>query len=156
MTGRPKLTVRGFLAADNREVYVDPFDGNPLEQEAAYRWPELHSAKKSPAPKLFQGGQADVPAFTASGLDPQQLLKLPAGVRHYAAAEPDLERVHGLFEQYANDPYAIVPHEGLKQAAQRVEKWMARPDEPADTRTPEQVAADNDALYNEIYGQSAA
>lgn len=151
----PKHTVRGLLASDNRDVYVDPFDTNPLEQEAAWRWHELYMAKTSQAPKMFQGGQADVPAFTASGLDPQQLLKLPAGVRHYAAAEPDLEKVHGLFEQYANDPYAIVPHEGLKEAARRIEKWMASPDAPADTRTPEQVKADDDALYAEIYGDAA-
>lgn len=151
-----KVAIRGQLSTDGKDVYVDPYSPNPLAEEAAYRWPELYAHKTTDPPKMFQGGQADLPAFTASGIDPQLLMKLPGGMRHFAAAEPDVEKVHGLFEQYAGDPTAWWSHEGLKHAAQRVEKWMAQQEQAADTRTPQQVEVDNDALYTEIYGQQAA
>jgi len=72
---------------------------------------------------MFTGGTADLPAFTASGIDPRLLLELPYRLRHYAAALADPVEVHGLFEQHSTDPHAAAPHQGLDEAVARVRAW---------------------------------
>lgn len=75
---------------------ADAYAPNPIADEIRDRDPyrfEQVAAVKDP-PKLFAGGTSDLPAFTASGIDPQLLLKLPVGIRHAAAANPDMVQVH--------------------------------------------------------------
>ena len=83
------------------------------------------SQKAGPPPKAFQGGHADLPAFTASGVDPQLLLQLPYRCRHYTAADGDAATVHGIFEQYAHDEHATLDHQGLTDAIGRIRDWAS-------------------------------
>jgi hypothetical protein len=125
----------------------DPYSANPLaemlKERDPYRYEQVAAVKEPP--KLFAAGSADVPAFTASGIDPQLLLKLPVGVRHAAAANPDITQVFEWFETYAEFPEAEIDHEGLRAAKLRVEDWLANTD--LDPRTPEQREADDAAEY---------
>jgi hypothetical protein len=91
-----------------------------------------------------------VPAFTASGIDPDHLLKLPFQVRHAVAAEPSVVRAHALFEEYSGNPTVVTDqeHRGLRDARHRMETWFAQ---EADARTPEQRKIDDDALYAKYY-----
>jgi hypothetical protein len=125
-----------------RKVQLDPYGVNPLEVDMAGS-PAYAPAKASgiPVPKLFQNGADDLPAFTASGLDPKLLLKLPYGMRHAVAAEPSIEVVHAYFERDGNNPDALVPHEGLTAAQQRVSRWASTAG----------VAASNEAAQREDY-----
>lgn len=109
-----------------RTVDLDPYGRNPLEEDM--KGGGAYAAAKSsgvPVPKMFQGGTSDVPAFTASGIDPQLLLKLPYTMRHAVAAEPDPATVHGIFEQYADQPDYVMPHEGLDAAVARMSHWAS-------------------------------
>jgi hypothetical protein len=131
---------------------ADPYGLNPLAEQIkerdALKYDQV-AAVKAP-PKLFANGTADYPAFTASGIDPQLLLRLPVGIRHAAAANPDIVQVHQWFEEYAGFPEAEIDHPGLRDARLRVEDWLDNTD--LDTRTPEQRAADDEAEYLEYYG----
>ncbi|MCD4525238.1 hypothetical protein [Nocardioides sp. cx-173] len=130
---------------------IDPYAPNPFADRAKLIDPvrfEQVSAVKEP-PKMFAGGTSDTPAFTASGIDPELLLRLPAGVRHAAAAEPDIRVVHRWFEEFAGISEAVVDHQGWRDAQARVEDWLNNTD--LDTRTPEQRAADDEAEYQSYY-----
>ena len=126
---------------------VDNYSTNPLADQARLmdprRFEEVVTVKAPP--KLFAGGTADVPAFTASGIDPELLLRLPAGMRHAAASEPDITTVHRWFEEYAGVAEAVIDTPGWREAKDRVRDWMDNTD--LDTRTPEQRAADEAAEY---------
>lgn len=112
--------------SEHRQVDIDPYSANPLEQDMANS-PAYAPAKASgvPVPKMFQGGTADLPVFTASGIDPAQLMKLPFTMRHAMAAEPDPAVVHDTFEQYANQPDFTIPHQGLHDATARMSRWAS-------------------------------
>lgn len=131
---------------------INPYDPNPLADlaraEDAVRYEQV--AAVVPPSKMFAGGTSDVPAFTASGIDPQLLLRLPYRVRHAAAATPDVQIVHAMFERYATDSGdAMIRHDGLDDAQLRMDQWLHNTD--TDTRTPEQRAADDDAEYLRYY-----
>ncbi|MFY0406904.1 hypothetical protein [Solicola sp. PLA-1-18] len=133
---------------------VDNYATNPLADWYAEVYPERFkavSAVKDP-PKMFAGGTSDTPAFTASGIDPELLLKLPVGVRHAAAAEPDVLVLQRWFEEFAGLPEIEVDHEGLRSAKARLQDWMENTD--LDTRTPEQRQADADAEYAAMFNPS--
>lgn len=82
-------------------------DSAPRDGVSFARNPRLaamhgQSTPASPAPTLFPGG--DLPAATASGHDPRELLQLPACVRH-AAAKADQAEWARLMNSYATgDP----------------------------------------------------
>lgn len=78
-----------------------------------------------PPPKMFLDGTADLPLFTASGIDPATLAKLPFACRHYAAGVPDRAQVVQLFEECANDPYAVLMCPPLQDAIVRMRDWAA-------------------------------
>jgi hypothetical protein len=128
----------------------DPYSANPILEDMRSRDAAHFDALQeiAPPPRLFAGGTADLPSFTSSGIDPKLLLQLPYGIRHHAAAEPDVAAVHALFEQFAHTPDAVIKHPGLDDAWQRVEQWF---DQEADARTPEQRQADDDATYALFY-----
>ena len=130
---------------------VDPYSPNPfadlIRETDPFRYEQV-SAVKAP-PKMFAGGQSDTPAFTASGIDPELLLRLPAGVRHAAAAQPDITVVHRWFEEYAGFPEVVVDHPGWTEAQRRAEDWIANTD--LDTRSEEAKRAAFDAEYAEMF-----
>lgn len=120
-----------------RRVQLDAYAANPIVADVAAISPGAYEAatREGDAPKLFSGGKSDVPPFTASGLDPQLLLKLPYGVRHAAASEPDRAVVLQMFEEYGDDPGARIDHPGLSAAVQRVQRWATGQDVKRDPDT---------------------
>lgn len=129
-------------------VNINPYAANPIVDDVAALSPAAYEAatREGQAPKLFSGGRSDVPPFTASGLDPQLLLKLPYGVRHAAASEPDRAVVLQMFEEYGDDPDARIDHPGLSAAVQRVQRWASGQD----------VKRDPDAELREQFTERAA
>lgn len=130
---------------------VDPYSPNPfadlIRETDPYRYEKV-AAVVAP-PKMFAGGRSDTPAFTASGIDPELLLRLPPGVRHAAAAEPNITVVHRWFEEYAGFPEIVVDHPGWTEARRRVEDWITNTD--LDTRSEETKQAELDAEYAAMF-----
>ena len=119
---------RSLVSGSNYWVNLDAHGVNPLAED--YRQVnagtyQVAENKAGPPPKMFAGGTADLPPFLASGLNPQLLLQLPYTARHAAAAEPDVAKVHAIFEQSSEDPHLIVAHEGLNAAVGRVRAWAS-------------------------------
>src|SRR3954451_16959872 len=109
--------------ADGSMTEIDPYETNPLADDYAGVNPVAYGSVArlaGPPPKLFNGGPDDLPPVTASGMDPAKLLELPYTMRHAAAAEPDPSKVHDSFELAADDPDAVLEHEGLSMAIARV------------------------------------
>ncbi|MFY1656906.1 hypothetical protein [Micromonospora sp. WMMD1274] len=77
--------------------------GNPLVEHLAAAAPtEYHAAcQVRPAPTLFEGG--DLPAFTASGIDPAMLARVPWQARHAIAATPDRARAAAMIEDMSGE-----------------------------------------------------
>lgn len=137
---------------------VDHYGPNPLAEAAQARDPRRFEEVASvlEPPKMFANGSADHPIFCASGIDPRELLRLPAQMRHAVAAEPDINRVFRYFEDFAANPDfadARLDHPGLREAEQRMNDWLDNTDVAAlrDTRTEEQRQADEDAEYAQYY-----
>lgn len=79
---------------------ADPYAANPDIDDLRAASPAVYdiASREAPVPTLFPGG--DVPAYTASGNPPRDLLKLPWQVRH-AAAKADAAEWARLFREYA-------------------------------------------------------
>lgn len=69
---------------------------------------------------MFESG--DLPPFTASGVDPQVLMRLPWRFRHAAAMDRDPARV--LAEQHGYDSTAELPCTGLEDYIARFRGWL--------------------------------
>ncbi|MFI7461862.1 E3 binding domain-containing protein [Nonomuraea sp. NPDC049646] len=85
-------------------------------------------AKKSP-PTLFSGG--DLPPFTASGIDPQELAKVPWFARHALAAVESRQEALELLAAYAAADGDIAAqadradlHPGNRAYQERVDGWL--------------------------------
>jgi 2-oxoacid dehydrogenase-like protein with E3 subunit-binding domain len=83
------------------EVVVDDFSSNPLVDDFRQANPGIYqqAVGEGEPPTLFESG--DLPPFTASGVDPQMLNRLPWQVRHAAARATDRGEVQQMFEEYA-------------------------------------------------------
>jgi hypothetical protein len=115
---------------------VDPrvYAANPLVDEARHspsgRRAIAAAEKRAAAPTLFTGG--DLPPFTASGLDPQELLKVPWYARPALAAVESKEEALELLAVYAGpdgDVAAqadrVAGHPGVADYVGRVRDWLA-------------------------------
>ena len=91
---------------------------DPAGHAAALRWSGL-------APRLLEDGNRDLPAETASGVDPFWLGELPCGARHYGADLQTEEQFFTLFERCAGKPTARFDHRGFDAAIDRVRAWLA-------------------------------
>lgn len=139
----------GSMFERNRTVLIDPYGLNPLIDDYRAINPllvDIATRQNGEPPKLFLGGLADLPDFTASGLPPEALLRLPFGVRHAAATEVSLPWAQHLFETYVDWPGAVVDHEGLRTAVSRVREWL--------TRVPEEPQPDDEEVWASIFGNS--
>lgn len=122
MTAPRQLEVRNVFDPRNT-VQIDPYGPNPLADMMLALTAGQIAVKYEPPPQMFQGGSASLPLFTASGIDPALLMSAPFGQRHGLAAEPDLVKVHGLFEEYSHLPDYYLEHQGFDEAKQRVSHW---------------------------------
>lgn len=121
--------------ANPERVTTDPYDLNPMVSSVSAKDPTTFTAasERSPAPTLFASG--DLPPFTASGVDPQILSRLPFGMRHHAASEPSAAAVLSMVEEVASAPdrmgRRVMRNVGLDDYASRVEAWVKDVDQPA-------------------------
>lgn len=123
-----------LVSGEGFKVEIDPFDSNPLADDYMAVNPGNFLASWQHAgdpPKLFDGGRSDLPPFTASGIDPQHLLRLPFTARHAAAAMTDPAQVAALIEEAAVNPDLYIDHPGLQAAVTRMRDWASgRMDNP--------------------------
>ena len=114
------------LINTSAQVSIDPYAINPLADDYAAVNPARYTDAVrygGPPPRMFDDGTRDLPAATASGVDPYFLGWLPYGVRHYAADLPTEEQVHALFERHSGDPRARYDHAGFDDAVARLQAW---------------------------------
>jgi hypothetical protein len=134
-------------------VLINPFAANALVDGFASKNPDLVKAAlaDSPAPEMFSTGA--LPPFTASGVDPANLMLLTWACRHYAAVAEEPAAVLQLIEQSVGDPYASADCEGLSDYMARVARWLSGPvnANPFAQRTTEQVEAADD-VYSSLFG----
>lgn len=122
------MTEKTSLVSPSARVSIDVYGLNPIAEDyrqvnaANY---QVSTAKAGAPPKMFASGTADLPAFTASGIDPQLLLRLPYTARHYVAALPDTAAALAIFEDDATNPDLTLGHRGLQDAIARVRNWAA-------------------------------
>ena len=86
------LITIGSLVQSGQVAEIDPYSPTALEDEYKSINSNVYSLALrdvGPAPKMFLAGTSSLPEFTASGIAPESLLKLPYRVRHAAAADPD-------------------------------------------------------------------
>lgn len=143
-------------------IRLDPWSLNPLADDAQQAAPDLYRlaiASGGEPPKMFGAGLSDLPAFTASGVDPQHLLLLPALARHEAAAAPDAASVLGMIEENGADPHYRVDGPPLIEAIKRMSGWLGgkwlNPVRPDKADATEVAAAEND-LLDRLFGEQQA
>lgn len=148
------LITIGSLVQPGQVAEIDPYSPTALEDEYKSINPNVYSLALrdvGPAPKMFLAGTSSLPEFTASGIAPESLLKLPYRVRHAAAADPDRSSVQRLFETYADWPDATLECPGLREAVGRVQSWLISPPKSA---VPSE--SDGEDTWNAIFGDNSS
>lgn len=133
--GRPvALTQAGpMVQGGSGRVPGELGERNPLVKAAWLERSDLadQARQRGPEPTLFAAG--DLPDFTASGVDPKVLLRVPWNARPTLAAEPDPVRVFAEIEKFngvdADRAELLAKDEGLEGAAvavyrQAVKAWL--------------------------------
>ncbi len=152
------VTQRSTFAPE-KTITLDPWSANPLLDDAEQAQPALaavaHTSNGEP-PTLFESGP--LPPFTASGVDPQHLTRLPFRTRHAAATESSPAAVLRMVETHGPNPDAQAPSPGLDEYRNRMSGWLrgtwTNPNAPAvDAST--RAAAEGD-LYDSMFGASDA
>lgn len=140
-------------------VHVDPWSTNPLLDDAEQAQPALVDlARKTNGdpPTLFESG--DLPPFTASGVDPQHLTRLPFRTRHAAATEPSPAAVLKMVETHGPDSDAQAPSPGLDEYRNRMSGWLrgtwTNPNAPAVDASAKEAAAGD--LYDSMFAAADA
>ncbi len=140
-------------------VHIDPWSTSPLLDDAEQAQPALVAvARKTNGdpPNMFVSG--DLPAFTASGIDPQHLMRLPFRTRHAAATESSPAEVLKMVETHGSNPDAQAQSAGLDEYRNRMSGWLrgtwTNPDATTvDASTQAAAAAD---LYDSMFAASDA
>lgn len=132
------------------DIVEDYAPYNPLLNQVSKTQPAIVQVAltEGPAPTMWVSG--NLPPFTASGLDPQVLNRLPWATRHWAAAEPDKLKVLGVIEQYGDFEGIEMEHSGLEAYKQRFSRWMSGIDAPKKVESKDEA----DALYEQMFGTS--
>lgn len=114
----------GAAAAGRGRFALNPLvDRARAEMRAAGR-----PAPGGATPTLFPNGQ-DLPAFTASGIDPSALLDVPWQARHALAAAPTAAQAYAIVEQCSGPEAEEVAarayglHDGNADYEYRVQQW---------------------------------
>jgi hypothetical protein len=131
------LELRGAYTAgwNGLPLTVDPFGPNPYVTDLSSTHPGVFEAasQRQAAPTLFAGG--DLPPFTASGLNPEMLERLPFTMRHAAASERDTSKLLDWIERAVSEreqmQHVVLDHPGLFAYRDRVNAWIngLNPDE---------------------------
>lgn len=101
---------------------------NPLADWLKAEFGEAFAAASRirPVPELFAAGA--LPPFTASGLDPAELLRVPWWARHAVAVEPDRAAAEVLL---AEPDRAGAGHPVNRDFEARMRSWLAAADRAA-------------------------
>ncbi len=159
MTAPNRAVTQRSTFTPEKTITLDPWSVNPLLDDAEQAQPALAAvARKSNGdpPTMFESG--DPPPFTASGVDPQHLTRLPFRARHAAATESSPATVLRMVENHGPNPDAQAPSPGLDEYHNRMSGWLrgtwTNPTAPAvDASTQEAAAAD---LYDSLFAASDA
>lgn len=146
----PKVeTLRSLFV--NGNVSIDPWSENGVAAEYRAMWPEefaiaarFHAKDDPKLPGMFAGGKQNFPTATASGIDPEMLAQVPYRVRHAIAGEPSQARAYAMLEKHADDPFAEIDHDGLREAVARITQWANVPTEAL-------TEAETAGLYERLY-----
>lgn len=103
---------------------------NPLVDGHRASNPTLtaRAMRNSPPPTLFPTG--DLPAFTASGVDPQALLQVPWQVRHAVARASTTTEAYAMLDQYGGPDGAhlvgddVATEPANREYERRVQEWI--------------------------------
>lgn len=122
---RQKTTVQSRWDPQ-QTIDLDVFGPNPLVEDARQTCAAYGSAvREAPTPTLFADG--DLPPFTASGVDPRELRKVPWFARHAVAAAASPATVLAAIEHFAHDlddPFGEYQHSGAGDYVMRVSNWL--------------------------------
>lgn len=135
LAAMPEGIAAGVEASTRVAAALVPADAesmsrNPLVDRLRRDRPDLYrlAAAAGPAPTMFVSG--DLPPFTASGIDPALLLKVPARARHILAAEPERGRALALIEELAGEDIGVDDdmrsYEGRGEAREAWRAYEAR------------------------------
>lgn len=158
-SGSPAAAVRGrFVAAATTPTApagVEPglaphFAANPIVEQLAVGEAatfDLAVTERPSPPTLFAGG--DLPAFTASGMDPAELTKVPWYARHAVAEATTLADAEALATFYSGDGGVAMAaetrrHPGNRDYEMRVWEWVGSAEEAVALR--EQAATTSGRL----------
>lgn len=122
------ITTTSLVSGEGFKVQINPYAPNPLADDYEQVNPATYAtavAKAGPPPKMFDGGMSDLPPFTASGVDPQVLLRLPFTARHAAAAVPDRSTLLRWLDEGAENADLYLDHPGLRAAIVRMRNWAS-------------------------------
>ena len=160
MTAPLTTTIRLAIGSlGTTPVQIDPYAANPIVDELKAKNPATYAAALAdgPPPTLFASG--DLPPFVAaSGVDVQTLMRLPFGVRHFAATATTAGEVLHLIETYAGDPDATADSPGLADYLMRVANWISGRNanrSPFARRNDAQQLGD-DSTYSQLFAASDA
>lgn len=114
---------------DRKTIELDVYGSNPLVDDARLSTGAYPQAVTEGAPPtMFADGE--LPPFTASGVDPRELRKVPWYARHAVAAEPQPSKVLAAIEHFAHDVDDFdgrYQHPGARDYENRVRAWLAGP-----------------------------
>jgi len=107
-------------------IDLDLYGRNPLLDDLRQTVPAVYAAamREGPPPTMF--GTGDLPPFTASGIDPQQLMRVPWFARHEAAAATNPGTVLAMIEDAVTDPDGVLfqaTTAGATEYVERVSAW---------------------------------
>jgi hypothetical protein len=106
-------------------ITIHPWFTAPLALAMADTWPakvRYALAINPNVPTMWSTG--DLPAFTASGIDPELLLELPWGVRHAAALESERGQVLSWLDIYGDNPMGYIRTDALTHYIDASAKWL--------------------------------
>ena len=135
-----------------RRVDVDPFGPNPALEALKVEQPGVYvpALRGGPAPTMFAAG--DLPSFTASGVAPAELNRVPWNQRHELAALAEAGEVFTRIEDvlgkdadyaYENDVY----HDFMR----RLRHWATT----SGTGRAPLTKEESDANYEALFGSEA-
>lgn len=134
----------------------DAYRANPLVDDLRRSRPALYAmaAAEAPPPSLFNSG--DLPVYTASGVEPATLARLPWQARHAVASAPTtaeayriIEEVSGVDGEFAAHLYG--DHPGVRQYENRVRAWAMGPPGLGKADRQQLNEADAEAMTEELF-----
>jgi hypothetical protein len=134
----------------------DGYRANPLVDDIRRSRPALYAmaAAEAPPPSLFNSG--DLPVYTASGVEPATLARLPWQARHAVASAPTTAQAYQIIEAVSGEDgdilaYLYGDHPGVRQYEQRVRAWAMGSPGLGKADRQELDRADAEAMTEELF-----